>query len=248
MDLRTSPWKAPPFVAARRRFRPHHGPSQRFIGEAGPGAQAAGLGRYNSGNMSEARLVSQIRFLVDADRLKAVLRRTPLVDASRQENSAEHSWHMILAAMVMKEYVEEPLDVVRVLEMTAVHDLVEIDAGDTFAYDAAANESKAERERAAADRIFGQLPVDQAVRLRELWEEFEGHATPESRFANALDRLQPLLQNAYAGGGSWSTHDVSRAQVLRRMAPIETTMPALWPFVIEIVDAFCSSGAIRASE
>jgi putative hydrolase of HD superfamily len=195
--------------------------------------------------MPDDRLDRQIRFLVDADRLKSILRRTPLVDGSRPENSAEHSWHMILAAMLMQEYVDGPLDVMRVFEMTAVHDLVEIDAGDTFAYDVVANESKAAREREAADRIFGQLPADQGTRLRALWEEFEAQVTLESRFANALDRLQPLLQNAYAGGGSWSSHHITRAQVLRRMAPIETTMPALWPFVLEIIDRFCALGVIR---
>lgn len=195
--------------------------------------------------MRDDRLESQIRFLVDADRLKSILRRTPLVDGSRPENSAEHSWHMILAAMIMKEYVEGPLDMQRVCEMTAVHDLVEIDAGDTFAYDLVANESKAAREREAADRIFGQLPPDQGARLRALWEEFEDQTTLESRFANALDRLQPLLQNAYAGGGSWSSHHLTRAQVLRRMAPIEATMPTLWPLVLAIVDRFCAIGVIQ---
>jgi len=195
--------------------------------------------------MPDDRLDRQIRFLVDADRLKSILRRTPLVDGSRPENSAEHSWHMMLAAMVMKEYVDEPVDLTRVLEMMAVHDLVEIDAGDTFAYDVVANESKAAREREGADRIFGQLPDDQCARLRALWEEFEAQATLESRFANALDRLQPLLQNAYAGGGSWSSYQITRAQVLQRMAPIESTMPTLWPFVLDIVNRFCAMGVIR---
>jgi putative hydrolase of HD superfamily len=192
------------------------------------------------------RLARQIGFLVEADKLKQILRRTPLVDASRQENSAEHSWHMILAAMIAREYVPGPLDLPHAIELMAVHDLVEIDAGDTFAYDAAAHVGKDLRERAAADRIFGLLPPDQASRLRALWEEFEAQATSESRFANAIDRLQPLLQNAYSGGGSWSTHDVSRDQVLRRMAPIEATMPALWPFVVGLIDSFCASGKIRA--
>ena len=195
--------------------------------------------------MPDARLASQIAFLVEADKLKQILRRTPLVDASRQENSAEHSWHMILAAMVAREYMPDPIDATRVFEMMAVHDLVEIDAGDTFAYDASANKTKDARERAAADRIFGLLPPDQASHLRVLWEEFEAQATAESRFANAIDRLQPLLQNAYAGGGSWSAHHITRDQVLGRMAPIESTMPALWPFVVGIIDAFCAAGVIR---
>ena len=195
--------------------------------------------------MPDARLASQIAFLVEADKLKQILRRTPLVDGSRQENSAEHSWHMILVALIVREHLPASIDATRVFEMIAVHDLVEIDAGDTFAYDAAAQETKDARERAAADRIFGMLPADQASHLRALWEEFESQATAEARFANAVDRLQPLLQNAYSGGGSWSTHGVSRAQVLRRMAPIESTMPALWPFVMGLIDEFCASGVIR---
>ena len=195
--------------------------------------------------MSDERLTSQIAFLVEADKLKQILRRTPLVDASRQENSAEHSWHMILAAMIAREYLPASVDQARVFEMMAVHDLVEIDAGDTFAYDVAAQETKEARERAAADRIFGLLPSDQGSHLRELWEEFDAMESAESRFANAIDRLQPLLQNAYSGGGSWSAHGVTRAQVLQRMAPIESTMPALWPFVLGLIDEFSASGVIR---
>jgi putative hydrolase of HD superfamily len=194
------------------------------------------------------RLARQIAFLVEADKLKQILRRTPLVDGSRQENSAEHSWHMILGALVAREYVPEPVDLGHAIELIAVHDLVEIDAGDTFAYDVPAQAGKDLRERSAAERLFGLLPVDQAERLRTWWEEFEAQETVEARFANAIDRLQPLLQNVHSGGGSWSTHDVSRDQVLRRMAPIELTMPALWPFVVELIDAFCASGTIRIAD
>lgn len=201
--------------------------------------------RYNRAMPSD-RLASQFAFLVEADRLKSVERRTPLVDGSRLENSAEHSWHLALAALILREYVPEPVDMVRVLELVTVHDLVEIDAGDAFAYDPAAQASRAAREQAAADRLFGLLPAEQSASLRRLWEEFEAQDTSESRFANALDRIQPLLQNASSGGGSWRTHDLTRADVLRRMAPIETAMPALWPTVVEIVDAFCAAGVLRA--
>jgi putative hydrolase of HD superfamily len=197
--------------------------------------------------MAEDRLAQQIAFLVEADKLKTVLRRTPLTDGSRLENSAEHSWHLVLAAVALSEHVPPDLDLLRALEMLAVHDLVEIDAGDTFAYDAAGHESKAAREQAAAGRIFGLLPLGQETHFRALWEEFEANASLESRFANALDRLQPLLQNAASGGGSWSSHDVSRDQVLRRMAPIESTMPALWPMVLEIIETFCAAGVIRVN-
>ena len=194
--------------------------------------------------MVNDRLSRQMTFLVEADKLKSVLRRTPLTDNSRLENSAEHSWHLALAALTLREYAPADIDIGRVLELVAVHDLVEIDAGDTFAYDARGYESKAERERAAAERLFGMLPEEQGARFHHLWGEFETQETPESRFANALDRLQALLQNMEAGGGSWSTHHVTRSQVLGRMAPIKTAIPDAWPFVLAVIDRFCDLGAI----
>jgi putative hydrolase of HD superfamily len=198
--------------------------------------------------MPNERLTRQIAFLVEADRLKTVLRRTPVSDNSRLENSAEHSWHLALAAMILHEYGPAGLDTSRVLELVVVHDLVEIDAGDTFAYDVGAHETKAAREGAAADRIFGLLPADQAQRFRALWEEFEAMSTPEARLANALDRLQALLQNMKAGGGSWAAHEVTREQVLRRMAPVENALPDVWPLVCEVIDHFCAMGAIRSGK
>ena len=195
--------------------------------------------------MSDDRLAQQIAFLIEADKLKQVIRRTPLTDGSRRENSAEHSWHLALTAIVLREYSAEEVDLLRVLEMVAVHDLVEIDAGDTFAYDAQDLLTKAEREQAAADRVFALLPADEGARLRLLWEEFEAHETADARFANAVDRLQPLLQNASAKGGSWRDYDVERSQVLRRMAPIQQAVPAAWPLVLKIVDDFCASGLLR---
>jgi putative hydrolase of HD superfamily len=189
------------------------------------------------------RLASQIAFLLEADKLKAVERRTPLTDGSRAENSAEHSWHLGLAALTLSEYAGS-VNVPRVLELVAVHDLVEIDAGDTFAYDAAGNVTKAERERAAAKRIFGLLPSDQAAHLHAAWEEFEASETPEAQFANALDRLQALLQNMQAGGGSWTEHSITRSQVLRRMAPVESALPDIWPFVVDVIERFRRAGAI----
>jgi putative hydrolase of HD superfamily len=193
------------------------------------------------------RLTQQIEFLIEADKLKQVLRRTPLADRSRRENSAEHSWHLLLTAIVLREYSAAQIDLLRVLEILTVHDLVEIDAGDTFAYDTQDLVTKAEREQAAAERVFALLPADQASRVRSLWEEFEAQETPEACFANAMDRLQPLLQNACAQGGSWRDHDVERAQVLRRMAPIQSAVPAAWPLVMKIVDDFCASGLLRTT-
>jgi putative hydrolase of HD superfamily len=190
------------------------------------------------------RLSRQIAFLLEADKLKAVLRRTPLVSAARFENSAEHSWHLLLAAMVMREHASSEIDLWRVFEMLVLHDLVEIDAGDTFAYDVEGQKSRAEREEAAAERLFGLLPPDQAAHFRALWDEFEAKATPASWFGHALDRLQPLLLNAHADGGSWRTHDLTRAQVLDRMAPVEAAMPDVWPAVLDIIEKFCAAGII----
>ena len=194
--------------------------------------------------MQSDRIAHQIAFLVEADKLKTIIRRTPLTNNSRLENSAEHSWHLALAALALREHAPADLDLARVLELVAIHDLVEIDAGDTFAYDLAAHATKAERERAAADRIFGLLPPDQGGRLYQLWEEFEAGSTPESRYANALDRLQALLQNMEAGGGSWTAYQVTRPQVLARMAPVESALPGVWPFVLDVIDRYCASGAI----
>ena len=189
--------------------------------------------------MPSERVSQQLRFMSEADRLKSVQRRTSLMDGSRLENTAEHSWHLAVVALIVREHAPPGLDHLRVLDLIAVHDLVEIDAGDTFAYDTAGIATKAARERAAAERIFGLLPSDQAQRLHALWGEFEAHDTPEAKFANAVDRFQALLQNAGLGGGTWHTHHLTRAAVLKRMAPIEEAIPGLWTAVVEIVEMFC---------
>lgn len=188
--------------------------------------------------MTTPRIEQQLAFIVEADKLKNVLRRTMLTDSSRRENSAEHSWHLALCAIALQEYAAEPVDLLRVIQMLVVHDLVEIDAGDTFAYDAAANVSKAERERAAAARIFGLLPPDLGGELRALWEEFESSGTPDARFANAMDRIQPFLQNVRTRGGTWRMYGPTREQVLERMDPVRETLPALWPIVRDAVEEY----------
>ncbi len=192
-----------------------------------------------------ARAERQLSFLIDADRLKGVLRQTSLCDGSRRENSAEHSWHLALMAEVLAEHAEGAVDVSRVVRMLIVHDLVEIDAGDTFAYDQGANVDRAAREQLAADRIFGLLPDEQGRAMRALWEEFEARTTSDARFAVALDRLQPLLNNHRSGGGSWRAHGITRSQVFRRMEPIRDALPALWPTVEAIVADNCALGHIR---
>jgi putative hydrolase of HD superfamily len=190
------------------------------------------------------RLAQQIAFLIEADKLKSVVRRTPLVDSSRLENSAEHSWHLVLVIMVLREYGPAGVDWMRVMEMVAVHDLVEIDAGDVSAYDVKGLAAKQQREQAAADRIFGVLPADQRDRFRDLWDEFEAQTTNEARFATAVDRLQPLLQNEHSGGGSWCSQTLADKQVLARMAPIEAAIPDLWPHVLEVIESFCRAGVL----
>lgn len=173
-------------------------------------------------------LDSQLRFVLEADRLKGVLRQSPIIDGSRRENSAEHSWHLGLMSLVLGEYAPAGTDLSRVTAMVLVHDLVEIDAGDLFAYAGAqAQADQEDAERAAADRLFALLPASQAAGFRALWDEFEERRTPEAKFARALDRLQPMLANYQLGGGTWSQHGVTASQVLAKVALIEDGSAAL---------------------
>lgn len=183
------------------------------------------------------RLERQLGFLLEIDALKQVERRTSIRSGSRRENTAEHSWHLALFALVLAEWSNEPVDLGHVLVLCLVHDLVEIDAGDTFAYDESANATKAERERQAAERIFGLLPADQALFLRRLWDEYEAADTPESRFANAVDRLQPVLLNHAAGaGGPWREHGVTVDRVVERNSLIGLGATMLWEVARERID------------
>lgn len=194
------------------------------------------------------RLEQQLAFSIELDKLKTILRRSQLMDASRRENSAEHSWHLATMAMLLTEYAAEPVNITRVLKMLLVHDVVEIDAGDTFAYDTAANlATQNERESRAADRLFGLLPPEQRDELRVLWEEFEHRSTPESKYANALDRLQPLFQNYRSGGSSWKDHGVTREQVMERMQAVKIGMPQVWPTVMKLVDDACAEGMVKTT-
>jgi putative hydrolase of HD superfamily len=177
------------------------------------------------------RFMRQLDFILEIDRLKTVLRQTVLTDASRRENSAEHSWHLALLALFLQEHAAEPVDVTRVMKMVLIHDLVEIDAGDTFCYDEEANADKEAREQKAADRIFNLLPADQAEELFALWEEFEARETSEARFANALDRFQPVLHNLQTEGVGWRKHGVTLSQVLERNRPIGEGAPEMWAYV-----------------
>lgn len=188
------------------------------------------------------RLSQQIQFVIEIDKLKGILRQTLLTDCSRRENSAEHSWHIALMAVLLAEYAPQPVDVLRVIKMLLVHDLVEIDAGDTFCYDVQHNQTKADREIQAADRLFGLLPPDQACELRSLWDEFEAQETVDAQFAASLDRLQPMLHNYETEGGTWQQYGITRDRVLQRAAPIATGAPGLWEFVQQLIESAITKG------
>lgn len=181
------------------------------------------------------RLAAQLAFLVEADRVKAVERRSYLGDGSRREGDAEHMWHLALFALVLGEHADRPVDIGRVVTMALVHDLVEIDVGDVYVYDVEARLAAEPLERAAAERIFGLLPDDQAEQLRAAWEEFEAGETREARFARALDRLQPLLQNLAAGGRTWAEAGTTVEQVRGVNALIGDASSVLWEEVQRLV-------------
>jgi putative hydrolase of HD superfamily len=197
--------------------------------------------------MEPDRLSLQMKFIVEVDRLKQVSRRTITLGCDRNENSAEHSWHIAVMAMVLAEHAKgKDIDLVRTISMMLVHDLVEIDAGDTYCYDDEAGRDKLERETAAADRIFRILPSDQAAEFRALWDEFEAGATAEARFANALDRLQALLLNYYTDGKTWRKHHVKSEQVVARAAPIEDGSPGLWAYARALIDDAVATGLLES--
>ena len=182
------------------------------------------------------RLARQLAFILEIDRLKSVLRRTLLADGSRQENSAEHSWHIAIAAVLLSEHAAADIELGRVVRMLLVHDVVEIDAGDTYAYDAAGHDDKAEREHACAERLFALLPADQEREMWDLWQEFEAAESPEARFANAVDRLMPMLHNYVTRGVAWQDHGVSSGQVVERnRVAIDGGAPELWAYAERMV-------------
>jgi putative hydrolase of HD superfamily len=202
----------------------------------------AGAG-WSNGGVDE--LTEQIRFVLEADRLKTVLRQSPLTDRSRRENSAEHSWHLALMALVLAGHAPPGTDIGRVMSMVIVHDLVEIDAGDLFLYaPAPAQARQVAAERAAADRLFSLLPRPQGEALRALWDEFEERKTPEARFARALDRLQPMLINMVTAGGTWAAHGVTADQVLARVELIEDGSASLGAYARQMIARAIAEGLL----
>jgi len=176
------------------------------------------------------RLEKQMAFIEEVDKIKQIGRQNYLADGSRKENDAEHSWHLALMTMLLSEYSNEEIDVLKTMGMVLIHDIVEIDAGDTYAYDYEAQKTQKERELAAAERIFNILPEDQAKKLRALWDEFEAGETAEARFAAAVDRVQPAMLNSASGGISWKEHDVTLSKALERNGKAALGSEVLWEY------------------
>ena len=198
----------------------------------------------NENTITNGRLKQQISFISEIDKIKNIFRQTYVSDLSRQENDAEHSWHLALMAMILKEYANEDVDLLHVMELVLIHDMVEIDAGDTYAYDPEANKTKRERELKAADRIFHILPDDQAEWIRSLWDEYEAGETKEAKFALSLDILHPILMNDIGNGLAWVDHDVTEKQARDRVARVEAGSETLFDLCSTIITENVEEGNI----
>ncbi|MFL0912645.1 HD domain-containing protein [Vibrio parahaemolyticus] len=193
------------------------------------------------------RLEKQLALLIELDKLKSVLRRTRLKSAEgRLENSGEHSWHVALMAVLMEEHANAPVDICRVMKMLLIHDVVEIDAGDTFVYDTAATKEQAEKEIKAAERLFGMLPIDQGQELLALWQEFEAAQSDDAKYAKALDRLIPMLLNYHNNGQSWKENSVTREQALTINKRIEFGSVTLWDKAKELIEEATEKGWLKS--
>lgn len=195
--------------------------------------------------MSYERLVQQLQFVAEVDKLKHILRRTSPIGAERRENSAEHSWQVVLCALLLHEHANESIDLLRAVQMLAIHDTVEIDVGDTFHYDKHTDAALSERERAAAERIFALLPADQAKFYLGLWCEFEARATPEARYAAAIDRSIAFVMNFNNKGGTWQSHRLTAAQIIEKNSHIADGSEELWRWVAETVKQGLELGYIN---
>ncbi len=192
------------------------------------------------------RLTQQLQFIMEVDKLKGVLRQTQLLGVDRRENSAEHSWHVVLAAVILAEYANQTVDVLQVVKMLLIHDVVEIDAGDTFMYLETADAEQTQREQQAADRLFALLPQAQAVEFRALWDEFEARKTPEARYAKALDRLMPMLHNYHTQGFAWRKHQVPAERVYQRNVYMADGSNQLWDYAKNIINLAIERGYLQA--
>ena len=196
--------------------------------------------------MLNSRLKQQMAFIIEIDKLKNIFRQTLLMNGERRENDAEHSWHLAMMAMILAEYASDSsLDLSKVIRMVLIHDIVEIDAGDTFIYDLEAAKTKAAKEKAAADRIFGLLPEDQQKEFRLLWDEFEAKETSEAKFAGSLDRLHPLLHNYQTQGAAWKKHGITSDRVLKHNKQISKGSEELWDYAEELIRESVRKGFLK---
>ncbi|MDD3489169.1 MAG: HD domain-containing protein [Paludibacter sp.] len=195
--------------------------------------------------MTPDQLLQQINFIKEIDKIKYIQRKTKLFHSDRPENDAEHSWHLAMMTIVLAEHSDVPVDVLKVLKMVLIHDIVEIDAGDTFIYDTQKNHSNTENELKAAKRIFGLLPAEQAEELIAIWQEFEAGETPEARFAKAMDRIEPLLQNTSNNGGTWREFDVDYSKVFEKKKVIAQGSATLWKFAENLLNESVEKGILK---
>jgi putative hydrolase of HD superfamily len=195
--------------------------------------------------MEPTHLFRQIEFIKEVDKLKYILRKTKLINSDRNENDAEHSWHLALMAVVLAGHANFPIDLLRVIKMLLIHDIVEIDAGDIFIYDTQKNHSNTEEERKAANRIFGMLPEDQAAELIDIWEEFEAGLTNEAKFARAMDRLEPLLQNTSNNGGTWVEYGVNYEKVYAKKQVIQQGSDSIWEYAEQLINESVEKGILK---
>lgn len=195
--------------------------------------------------MDRERFEKQVAFILEADKEKNIFRQTHLSGHGRRENDAEHAWHMAMMIYLLKEYANEKFDLAKAMMMALIHDIVEIDAGDTYAYDAEALATQAEREKQAADRIFGILPQDQQRELQSLFAEFEANETAEARFAHAMDNFQPLLLNDSNDGADWRAHQVCRAQVMKRQEKTRPGSAEIYEYIRELIEKNVQKGNIK---
>ena len=195
--------------------------------------------------MDSLRLTQQMNFIAEIDKLKQVIRESWLIDASRKETDAEHSWHITLMAILLNEYANESIDLLRVVKMLLIHDVVEIDAGDTFIYDKDQAKDQSTRESKAAQRLFGLLPSDQRDEFKSLWDEYEAQSTPEARYARAIDSMQPLFLAYLNGGCSWRIHSIVKPQVIATKKHMSTGSSALWEYTQNLLDDAVKKGILK---
>ena len=193
-------------------------------------------------------LLKQIEFIKEIDKIKYIQRRTKLINSNRCENDAEHSWHLAMMTLILAEHSNKPIDVLKVIKMVLIHDIVEIDAGDTFIYDTQKNHTNTANEFEAAKRIFGILPTKQRDELIDLWMEFEEGKTVDAKFAKAMDRLEPLLQNASNRGGTWAEYNVPYSKVYEKKKIIKNGSDSLWKYAEEIINQCVTEGILKKQE